>query len=36
MSNELGKKIADYRKAKGLSMGQLAEKRHVSKSTVFH
>lgn len=36
MHNELGKKIADYRKAKGLSRGQLAEKCHVSKSTVFH
>lgn len=35
MNNELGKKIADYRKAKGLSMGQLADKCHVSKSTVF-
>ncbi len=35
MSNELGKKIADYRKAKGLSIGQLAEKCHVSKSTAF-
>lgn len=35
MNSELGKKIADYRKAKGLSRGQLAGKCHVSKSTVF-